>query len=325
LAKNLKASRVAAWNLTVEQQLGKSWLIRVGYVGNVGTDLSGTGDVEEGQQELNPAIYIPGNSTEANTQQRRINPAFSNVDLIAPTVRSNYNGFQVTVRKQFSYGLSLDANFTWSKSLDDFGPIGSSTYINTKPFDQMFDYGPSPGDVTRVLNFSPIYQLPGLKENSWKTRFTNGWSISSILSWQSGTPFTVYSGVDNSFSGVGADRADFTGTDISQAKLNPNRSHSELVNEYFNTSFFVPNAVGTFGNTGKNVLRGPGLFNTDLAVFKNIEVTHRFSGQFRFEAFNIFNNVNFLNPGATVENSGFGQITAAQDPRILQFALKVLF
>ena len=325
LAKNLKASRVAAWNLTLEQQLGHSWLVRIGYVGNVGTDLSGTGDVEEGQQEVNPAIYIPGNSTEANTQQRRIDPAFSNVDLIAPTVRSNYNGFQLTMRKQFSYGLSLDANFTWSKSLDDFGPIGSSTYINTKPFDQMFDYGPSPGDVTRVLNFSPIYQLPGLKEDSWKTRFTNGWSISSILSWQSGTPFTVYSGVDNSFSGVGADRADFTGTDISQAKLDPNRSHSQLVNEYFNTSYFVPNTVGTFGNTGKNILRGPGLFNTDLAVFKNIQVTHRFSGQFRFEAFNVFNNVNFMNPGATVENGGFGQITAAQDPRILQFALKILF
>ncbi len=325
LAKNLKASRVAAWNLTVEQQLGHSWLVRVGYVGNLGTDLSGTGDVEEGQQELNPAIYIPGNSTEANTQQRRINPAFSNVDLVASTVRSNYNGLQVTVRKQFSYGLTLDANFTWSKSLDDFAPIGSSTYINTKPFDQMFDYGPSPGDVTRVLNFSPIYQLPGLKENSWKTRFTNGWSISSIVTWQSGTPFTVYSGVDNSFSGVGADRADFTGTSLSQARLDPNRSHSQLVNEYFNTSVFAPNAVGTFGNTGKNILRGPGLFNTDLALLKNIRLNNRFSAQFRSEAFNIFNNVNFMNPGNTVENSGFGQITGALDPRILQFALKILF
>ncbi len=325
LSKNLKASRVAAWNLTVEQQLGRSWLVRVGYVGNVGSDLSGTGDVEEGQQEVNPAIYIPGNSTEANTQQRRINPAFSNVDVVGSTVRSNYNGLQVTVRKQLSYGLSLDANFTWSKSLDDFGPIGSSTYISTKPFDQMFDYGPSPGDVTRVLNFSPIYQLPGLKDGGWKTRFTNGWSISSIVSWQSGTPFTVFSGVDNSFSGVGADRADFTGTNLSQAKLDPNRSHRELVNEYFNTSVFAPNAVGTFGNTGKNILRGPGYFNTDAALLKNIQVTNRFSGQFRAEAFNLFNNVNFMNPGSTVTNTGFGQITGAQDPRILQFALKILF
>ncbi|MGO8720803.1 MAG: hypothetical protein ACLQMO_16565 [Acidobacteriaceae bacterium] len=243
-----------------------------------------------------------------------MNPAFSNVDLVASTVHSSYNGLQTSVRKQFSYGLLLDANFTWSKSLDDYGPIGSSTYINTEPFDQTFDYGPSPGDVARIFNFSPIYQLPGLKGNGWQTKFTNGWTASAIVSWQSGTPFTVYSGVDNSFSGVGADRADFTGTKLSQAVLNPNRSHSQLVNEYFNTSLFTVNAVGTFGNTGKNVLRGPGLFDTNFALLKNIPLATRFFLQFRFEAFNIFNNVNFMNPGSTVSDTGFGQITGAHHP-----------
>jgi hypothetical protein len=227
------------------------------------------------------------------------------------------------VRKQFAYGLSLDANFTWSKSLDDFAPIGALT--NTDPFNQLFDYGPSPGDVTRVFNFSPIYRLPGLKGNGWQTKFANGWSASGIVSWQSGTPFTVNSGADNSFSGVGADRADFTGSKLSEAVLNPNRSHSQLVNEYFNTSLFAVNAVGTFGDTGKDVLRGPGLFNTDFSLLKNIQITERFSSQFRAEAFNVFNNVNFMNPDNTVTDGAFGQITGAGSPRILQFALKVLF
>jgi hypothetical protein len=325
LAQNVRAARLLSWNLTMERQLAGSWLARLAYVGNRGTDLSGSGDVEEGKQELNPAIYIPGQSTEANTQQRRINPAFSNVDQIGSTVNSNYNALQASLRKQYSHGLSLTANYTWSKSLDDYAPIGSSANANTVPFDQSFDYGPSPDDVTNVLNVSPIYQLPGMTGNGWQGKLTKGWQASSIISWQSGTPFTVYSGVDNSFSGVGADRGNFTGASLSEAVLSHGRSHSQLVNEYFNTSFFAVNPVGTFGNTGKNVLRGPRYFDTDLAFMKNTQISERFSFQFRAEAFNLFNNVNFMNPGSTVSDTGFGQITAAQDPRILQFALKILF
>jgi hypothetical protein len=325
LAQDFRAPRVGSWNLTLERQFGQSWLVRLAYVGNKGTYLSGTGDVEEGKQELNPAVYIPGQSTEANTQQRRVNPAFSNVDVVTPSVNSNYNGIQVGVRKQMSHGLSLDANVTWSKSLDDFAPIGSAANSDTNPFNQRFDHGPSPDDVAHVINVSPIYEFPTLGQAGWWSRIANGWSVTSIISWQGGAPFTIYSGADNSFSGVGADRADFTGSNIGQAILSLHRSHSQVVNEFFDTSRFTPNAIGTFGDTGKNVLRGPRYFDTDVAVIKDIPIVERFKAQFRFETFNLFNNVNFMTPGNTVENTGFGQITAAQDPRILQFALKILF
>jgi hypothetical protein len=325
LAQNFRAARVGSWNLTLEKQLGANWLFRLGYVGNKGTYLAGTGDVEQGKQELNPAVYVPGKSTEANTQQRRVNPAFSNVDVVSSTVNSNYNGMQVSLRKQLSRGLSLDANYTWSKSLDDFAPIGSAANSNTNPAKQGFDYGPSPDDVTSVINISPIYQLPGVKQGGIVGGFLNDWTLSSIISWQAGTPFTIYSGLDNSFTGVGADRAVFNGASLSAVVLNRHRSHAQIANEFFNTSVFAPNQIGTFGNTGKNILRGPRYFDTDLALAKGIPITEGLKGQFRAEAFNVFNNVNFTNPASTLSDTGFGQITSAQDPRILQFALKLVF
>jgi hypothetical protein len=98
-----------------------------------------------------------------------------------------------------------------------------------------------------------------------------------------------------------------------------------MVARYFDTSKFVPNAVGTFGNSPKNMLRGPRYFNTDVALLKVTNVTARIGLQFRAELFNIFNNVNFNAPNSNVSSAQFGRITSALDPRILQFGLKLLF
>jgi hypothetical protein len=140
------------------------------------------------------------------------------------------------------------------------------------------------------------------------------------------------SGVDNSFSGDYVDRADFApGATLAEAKLSPSRSHAALIQEYFNPAAFMQNAVGTFGNTGKNILRGPGLFNTDIALLKDIKISERYTLQFRAEAFNAFNNVNFGQPDGlwTDEAPGiltFGQLLSTSTaPRILQFAFKLLF
>ena len=158
--------------------------------------------------------------------------------------------------------------------------------------------------------------------------------MSSVVSWHSGFPFQIFSGYDNSFSGVGLDRADFIGTSISQAKLDPGRPHGQLVQEYFNTAVFAPNAIGTFGDSGKNILRGPGFFDTDFGLIKDTHLTERMTLQFRAEFFNLFNNVNFAQPDNGAADSTFGQITstagygltpAPGDPRILQFALKFIF
>ena len=147
--------------------------------------------------------------------------------------------------------------------------------------------------------------------------------VNSILTWQSGVPFTVRSGLDNSFSGVGQDRADYLG---GNASLSSGRPHGEMILQYFDTSQFTPNAVGTFGNSGKNILRGPRYFNADFSVVKNTSISEAKSVQFRAEFFNAFNNVNFGLPNSTLSSGAqFGRITSALDPRIVQFGLKFLF
>jgi hypothetical protein len=337
--KNFQLPTIYLWNLTLERQFGKSLLVRAGYVGNKGTHLFGTADQESGLFQANPAIYTPGNnpdgtpiSTPENEQQRRLYPSFGFVNTIDSAINSNYNGLQLTVEKRFGSGLSLLANYTWSKELNDFAPVGSYS-SSTNPFDRHFDYGPSDEDVRHVFKFSGTYIFPRVPVTGFANRLINGWQLGGILTWQGGFPFTVYSGVDNSLSGIYQDRADFTGTDIHQAQLSSSRSHGEMVQQWFNTALFQPNATGTYGNTGKNIIRGPRLFNTNLSLFKDTNITERWKVQFRAEAFNVFNNVNFqlyTFAGSTgldrvQADQAFGQITSAASPRILQLALKVSF
>lgn len=331
-ARNFHVPQILSWNFILERQLGPSWLVRATYSGNKGTYEFGTNDQETGLQALNPAIYIPGVgangqplSTEANTQQRRLYPNFGFVNAIVSAISSNYNGLSLSAQKRVSSGLSLLGSYTWAKGLNDFAPIGAYN-SNTDPFNREFDYGPSDDDLTNVIKFSGMYQLPSARAKGLAGKLASGWSISSIATWQSGFPFSIFSGYDNSFSGVNEDRADLAVANIHAATLSPGRLHGQLVNEWFNTAAFAPNAVGTFGNAGKNFLRGPGLFDTDLALLKDTKLSERFSLQFRAEFFNAFNNVNFGTPDNTLTDSAFGQITStAGDPRILQFALKLLF
>jgi hypothetical protein len=171
------------------------------------------------------------------------------------------------------------------------------------------------------VHFSGIWQIPGGKTGA-AGALLNGWELSSIVLWRSGFPFSVTSGSDNSFSGVGSDRADYIG---GVAGLDADRPHGQLVARYFDTTRFVPNANGTFGNAGKNILRAPGLFGTDLGLMKVTRIKERTSVQFRAEAFNAFNNVNFSGPSTSLTSSSFGRITSANDGRVLQLALKFLF
>ncbi len=104
------------------------------------------------------------------------------------------------------------------------------------------------------------------------------------------------------------------------------RSHADLIEQFFDTSRFTVNRIGTFGTSGKNNMRGPRYFKTDLGILKNFRITEQHRIQFRTEFFNVFNNVNFDAPGNNVSSTdSFGRITSAQSPRILQFALKYLF
>src|SRR5262249_42887884 len=144
----------------------------------------------------------------------------------------------------------------------------------------------------------------------------------TILTLQSGFPISVTSGRDNAFTGVARDRADYIG---GKATLDQSRSHGDVVAQYFNTAVLVPNTIGTFGKSGKNIIRGPHYYNTDFGVTKRTSIVERAAIEFRAEFFNIFNNVMFNAPNSNQSSPQFGRITSSLDPRIIQFGMKLDF
>jgi hypothetical protein len=329
---HLRLPMVLSYNLTVERSFRANWMLRAAYVGNNGHRLYGTGDQESGLLQLNPGI----NGT-------RVNPNFGSVASISSGVNSNYNALQLTLEKRFGHGFSFLSSFAWSKALDDFAPQpqGSTgfTFTNSCPCGRAFDYGPSADDLNKVFKINGNYEVPHVHLLRGADAILNGWQLTAITSWQTGTPFTIYSGANNSGSLIGSERADIV---PGVNPVLPGRSHAASIEEWFNTAAFVQNANGTFGDSGKNAVRGPRFFDTDLAAIKKFKVGERVSIMFRAEFFNAFNNVNLGLPGNQVAagaSGGFGRIGSTAgggayggptsygvpQPRIIQFGLKASF
>jgi len=305
-----RATTLGTWNFTVERQFGTDWLLSAAYVGSGGYYISGN-------YQMNPAIYVPGASTVANTQARRAYQGFTSVSQTYTDYNSQYHSLQLKAEKRFSKGFSILANYAWAKTMDDLGT--TTLLLRRESF-----RGVSSEHVPHIFHFTTIWDVPTPHLQGPLAKLLGGWEFTSMTTWQTGFTFGVASGVDNSLTNLGGDRADFTGTDLNEVRLS-GLSHAEMVDRFFNTSLFKTNAIGTFGNTGRNILHGPRFFNTDLGLIKNTGITERLKVQFRSEFFNIFNNVNFSNPGGTVGTPAFGKITSARDPRILQLMLKVIF
>ena len=309
--KDFRIAQLLQWNIMVERQ-ANDWLFRVGYHGNKGTHLYGLGAGP--WREINPAIYVPGASTVGNTQQRRIYQDFANIGLGETGNNSNYQSLQVNIEKRFGRGLSVLTNYTWAKRLDDVGW--------TNPFNRRFDYGISADDVTHVFHLASSYQFPGLKRSGALAKIVNGWAVNSIVTWQSGFPFSVSSGLDNAFTGTGGQRADFLG---GTPALSSSRPHAEMIARWFDRDPIHDECVGYVRQLGQGISGTRELFNTDFSAIKSTKLTERASLQFRAEFFNFFNNVNFGGPNSTVTSANFGRITSAGIPRILQGALKLIF
>ena len=309
---NFRTPLLTTWNLNLERQIGANWVARLGYTGNKGTYLF---SAAENSRELNPAIYRPGQSTISNTQARRVYQDFSRIGLYESGNNTNYHSMIVNVEKRFSQGLTVLANYTWSKKFDDYGW--------TNPSYRRFDYGLSREDLTHNFKFSNVWEVPAISAPKPLAVVLNGWMLNGMVTWQSGFPFSITSGRDNSLTGVARDRADYIGG--GDPNLGYDRPHGEMVARYFDTTRFVQNAEGTFGNSGKSIIRGPRMFNFDMGVLKNNRINERLNLQFRGEFFNAFNNVNFNMPDSNLSSAQFGRITSALDPRILQFSIKLLF
>jgi hypothetical protein len=162
-----------------------------------------------------------------------------------------------------------------------------------------------------------MWDLPSPRRQRILRYMPGGWQTSGIWNWQSGLPLTITSGEDRSLSGMGNDNADV----ISKPGLSSG-SRGEQIPK-FTTESFRPAALGTFGNSGRNILTGPGTFYVDCSVLKNFAIRERFRLQYHAEFFNLFNNTKLNNPDSAYTSASFGRITGARDPRILQISLKV--
>lgn len=299
------------WNVTVERQLRSDLALSVAYVGNHGSSILAS-------RQLNPGIYGPG-ATLANLNDRRLYPGFAAVEIASPYEYSLFHSLQVNATKRTAKGLTLLANYVWSKTIDNTSSTLEGNPGPSNPFNFAHSRGLADFDQTHRFNASAVYDTPHLDVKGFRNVLLNDWQLNVIATLTSGLPFTVTSGTDRSLSGVGSDRADQVG--------DPSRPDGvDKVQQYFNASAFVPAAIGTFGNVGRNSLRGPGRANVDVSIFKNFFLTESWKLQFRAETFNIQNRANFNNPNASVAaGANFGRILSADDPRVFQFGLKFLF
>jgi hypothetical protein len=145
-----------------------------------------------------------------------------------------------------------------------------------------------------------------------------GWQLSGIAQYQSGAPYTITSGRDNSLDGIANDRAKRTGESLA-----PPAGSDKTV--WFNPAAFAVNDIGTFGDVGKGAFYGPSFYNVDVGLLKSTALGPRLNMQLRAEVFNVLNHANLKNPNTNVSGGGFGRITAANDPRIIQFSVKMEF
>jgi hypothetical protein len=289
-------------------------MVRVAYAGSHGSNL-GIG------REINPAVFTPGATTATTNERRPLYPDFGTIAMVEPTGESTYHSLQLTLDKRFAKGFTLLASYTLSKSMDHSSENKLNGITQTNPYDLEFDWGPANFDRRHRVVASWLWEIPGDPSNRLLDAVVGGWALSGIWTWQSGLPFTVTSGVDNARSGTGGQRADVIG----DPDLGGDRGHGEQIDEWFDTSAFVANALGTFGNAGRNSLRGPRYAAVDLGLQKTFPVAGSVQTQVRVEAFNVFNNVNFELPESELSSGNFGRIQGAGDPRILQLALRVMF
>jgi hypothetical protein len=320
---NMKPPTIQQWNMTLEQQLPHATLARLSYQGSSAYHLLGA--IEGNAAVYNPALTQKQNVANYNVR-RPMGQYFQGLSLNEDIGTSNYNALVATLQRQTGHGFTFLTGYRWSRCMTTADPGGFNSDVYATPF-RSVDYAACSYDVRNQFKASAVWQAP---QTHFGSEFANtllsGWQANGILTLRTGQPFTVLSGVDNSTSGIGKDRADYIG---GNPNLSRSRSHAQLAAGFFNPAVFAPNALGTYGNTRRNLLYGPGYEDIDLSVnksfaipFKNMEEQRI---QFRAEAFNVLNRVNFNNPGATISSKSVGTITSAGDPRILQFALKYLF
>lgn len=344
------------FNLTVERQLTSTTKMSVGYVGAVAHHLSiGTPvNIPTPFSNVQHCAADPNcdytNYGSLYPQDFLVDPnIYGPIDQIANVGNSHYHSFQATLEHRMSHGLQFYAAYTWAHSIDEgsgfensafggggFGALSSVRAIN--PYCISCDYGNSSFDAKQRLVASVIYQFPEVHNSGLLSRATNGWTVAVLPAFQSGFPLDVVDSRGRSFV-CQALYSDFACPDVPNmvAKVttyDPRNTLTSTGSHLWFSGKGAPNAdsfasapLGSLGNAGRNVFRGPGLNNWDMELYKNTHITESTYVQLRIELYNAFNHTQF-NPGGITTNfasSRFGQVRSAFAPRQVQLAAKFYF
>jgi hypothetical protein len=355
-----------AFNVTLERQITGSWAMRVAYVGSRSRHQFVNLEVNP---EVNNGSGLSANARRVYNTAPIVGPCSSNTgcaanyaDIIEAAMvgNANFNSLQASLNRKFSHGLSLLANFTWSKSFDN---MPQATRVNNTEDLNAGEsyvypvypqgatgipaaaYSSDPGALDRglsdidhpiLVSVSYVYDLPKLHNGNPALKYiVNGWSTAGLITHRSGDTLTAIAGTDYSLTGLGQDRAveNFAlpaySSDANNAGDCP--AGKPCVNWLNNAAFTIPTNTGPgtgFGNVVKGSLRGPGQTVWNVALVRNFPVLGERSVQFRAEYFNVLNHTLLNNPSVSSpigSSTSFGTITSAGDPRIAQFALKFVF
>ena len=346
-----KTPTVEEWHLTIEQQLDRQTVIRIGYAGSHGYHGLLSVDPNAVSAQICPApagcqsggVGAAKGAVSQGAQYLPVVASRPNPNLGAGFFwytegNSSYNALELDVVRRLNRGLQLRGNYTWSKNLDDNSAL-TGAQANNQPQmildrnDVRRDWGPSALNVASQASISAIYELPFGQGKAWlngvsgvKGKLINGWQLNGITTLLSGFPITPLVGTN--LSGDGDTR------NPDRPSWNPNFTSPVILrnpNQWFNPNAFILPTPGTYGNIGRGTLTGPNLADLDFSIFKNTALSEKAAVEFRAEVFNVLNRSNFGVPNTTVFSSGTvsasaGLITTTATPaRQIQFGLKLLF
>jgi hypothetical protein len=299
---NFRPSYTYSYNLNVQQSFGPSVIAQIGYVGTAAHHLIDVRDINQAALNSgNIGIDINGYTYQQTTRPyfNRF-PNYAVINQVESQASSNYNSLQAFIRTTRWRRLTSQLTYTWAHSLDE--ETGFIPYLPQNSFDLAGEYGNSDFDIPNALSGYLHYDVPG---SSHRLRWlSNGWQLNSLLSFHSGTAFSVTASHQNSGNGESADRANQIGKPF--AGVNHNIVNGSV--QWFNPAAFTDPPLGTYGTTRRGAYRNPGFGDVDFSVFKNTKITERVSLQLRVEMFNLFNRINLAPAGAPSTSDSGGTI-----------------
>jgi hypothetical protein len=332
------------YSLNIQSEVVRNFLLEVGYVGGRGLHQTHTRAINQALL-VSPSNPIRGitTNTVANVNQRvpilGIPAAANGARFVEASGKTWHNSLQTSLTKRMAKGLQFTAGYTWSKTMDRMGTTSQVNAQGTPGVgnsgSQKANWGKTEQNRDHRFVFSYVYELPNVaNQKGIIGRLASGWSVSGVTVRQTGTPLSVLYTNSNNIYGITTDRASLALGCTHDDLVTSGRIQDRLNNYLNRACVATPRVIGDdgratdFGNLGSGVITGPGQFNTDMSVRKDIPLgsDRNKRMEFRTEFFNLFNTPQFSNPSTNFSASTYGQISSTSvNSRFIQFALKLAF